>query len=250
MAIEPRSDNAPSSTYFAPLNELVWRVVESQNRISSDRLVHDPDDQPLLEDLIEQVKPPIPEEAKHLPKLLATPFRYWHEVASRFRRSDEKPGILYTSEFETTAVTEKAFYRLKFLSRSPNANPSRNIVEHTSFTVRADAARSLDLTASPYAERRSDWINPDDYAACQDFAAAARDIKTQAIRYESVRDPTSQANVAILDPAAVNAESFAIVRNWHFRFEAAKLTTYAAFPSPEHLTFTFEQFGLAPPARA
>lgn len=246
MATAPESDKAPSPTHFAPVTGLVWRIVESQNRISSDRLVDDPDDQPLLENLIEEVKPPIPEEARHLPELLATPFRYWHEVASRFRRANEKPGILYTSELETTAVAEKAYYRLKFLSRSPDAVASKNIIEHTSFTVRTEARQALDLTASPYVERRPDWIDPDDYTRCQNFAAAAREIETQAIRYESVRDPAAQANVAIFDPAVVDGDSLQIVRSWHLRFEGAKLTAYAAFPSPQHLAFTFEQFGFAP----
>ncbi len=247
MAIGQKSDETPSAVEFTPIAGIVWRVVESQNRISSDRLVDDPDDQPLLEQLIEEVKPPIPPEARHLPTLLATPFRYGHEVASRFRRAKEKPGILYTSEQEPTAVAEKAFYRLKFLSRSPDSDVPQTIVEHTSFTVRTGATRALDLTSPPYVKRRTDWTNPDDYTACQDFAARARLIGTQAIRYESVRDPEADANVAIFDPATVEGESFEIRRSWHFRFEGRKLTAYAAFPSPQHLTFTFEQFGFLSP---
>jgi hypothetical protein len=139
-----------------------------------------------------------------------------------------------------------AYYRLKFLSRSPDAKPPTNIIEHTSFTVGVKATQALDLTAAPYVERRPDWTNPNDHTACQDFAARARQIETQAIRYESVRDPAAQINVAIIDPAIVDGSSLAIVRSWHFRFEAGKLTAYAAFPSPQHLTFTFEQFDLAP----
>lgn len=247
MAIAPRSESGPSPTHFKSRNGLVWRVVESQNRISSDRLVDDPEDQPLLEELIEEVKPPIPDEARHLPKLLATPFRYWHDVASRFRRANEKPGILYTSELESTAIAEKAYYRLKFLSRSPDAMPSKNIIEHTSFTVLTSATRTLDLTAQPFVQWQSDWTHPNDYTACQEFAAEARQIRTQEIRYESVRDPAANANLAIFDPAVVDGDSLKIMRSWHFRFEGGKLTAYAAFPSPEHVVFTFQQFGLTPP---
>ena len=225
----------------------MWRLVESQNVISSDRLVEDPDDQPLLEELIEEVKPLIPEGARHLPKLIATPFRYWHQAASRFRRANEKPGILYTSETETASVAEMAYYRLLFHSRSPASIRPKNITEHTSFTVRAQATRALDLTRMPYVLRRADWTDPGDYGACQEFGAAARQIGTQAIRYESVRDPAAQANLAIFDPGAVDGDSLQIIRSWHFRFEGRRLSAYAAYPSPQHLAFTFEQFAMTRP---
>ena len=62
MATEPRSNEAePDAAHFAAYSGLVWRLVESQNRISTDRLVDDSADQDLLEALVEEVKPPIPE---------------------------------------------------------------------------------------------------------------------------------------------------------------------------------------------
>lgn len=244
MASAPESDRSPSRKHFSGHSGLFWRVVENQNRISSDRLVDDPDDQPLLEDLIEEVKPPIPDEAKHLPKLLASPFRYWHQSASRFRRANEKPGIFYAAEAEATSVAEMAYYRLKFYSRSAGVKISQNVTEYTAFTVRADATRALDLTAPPFDSQRANWTNPDDYTACQDFASEARQIGTQLIRYESVRDP-GQPSDAILDPSTLDGDSLEIVRSWHFRYERGKLSAYAAFPSPQRLTFTFEQFGFA-----
>lgn len=243
MATAERSD-APSPEHFKTIDGPVWRVVEGQHRISSDRLAGNPADQDVLEGLIEEVKPPMPEAARHLPKLLGTPFRYGYSVASRFRRANERPGILYTSETEAAAVAEKAYWSLKFFSRSPDAATPNTIVPHTSFTVRTRSERSLDLTAAPYDERRSAWTHPHDYTACQDFARGAREVETQAIRYESVRDPSHDSNVAILDPATVDGGSLEFRRTWHFRFEARKVTAYAAFPSAEHVTFTSEQFGL------
>jgi hypothetical protein len=247
MASAQRSDAPPSPDHFRRHSGLFWRIVESQNVISSDRLVDNPDDQPILEALIEQVKPPIPKEARHLPRLLAAPFRYWHESSSRFRRRNERPGILYASERESTSIAEKAFYRLKFLSRSARIKIPETVTEHTAFTARADAARALDLTAPPFDRRRADWTNSDDYTACQDLASQARRIATQLIRYESARDP-GQSNDAILDPAVLDGDSLEIVRSWHFRYERGRLSAYAAFPSPQRLTFTFEQFGFAPAA--
>src|SRR5690349_19442786 len=244
MAIAGRSDEKPSPEHFVAFNGLMWRVVEGQYRISSDRLVGNPGDQPYLEQLVEEVKPDVPEATRHLPKLLATPFRYGFSVESRFRRAKTKLGVLYLSETEDTAVAEKAYWRCKFFSRSPDAITPNTIVPHTSFTVLIDADRTLDLTTPPYDQRRAIWLDPDDYTACQNFAEAARKLLTQAIKYESVRDPAARANLAVFDPAAVDGLSLEMGRSWHFRFEGNKLTAYAAFPSSEHLTYTFKQFGL------
>lgn len=246
MATEPKSNEAePDAAHFAAYSGFVWRLVESQNRISTDRLVDDPVDQDLLEALVEEVKPPIPEEARHLPTLLATPFRYWHQSESRFRRATEQPGILYASETEQTSVAETAFWRLRFLSRSEDVQAPKNVIEHTSFRAGVGTDRMLDLTTEPYVDRRAEWTQPEDYSACQDFASKARGIETDLIRYESVRDPESRSNVAIFQPRSVDGASLEIMRSWHFRFERGKLSAYAAFPSAEHLVFTFEQFGLA-----
>jgi RES domain-containing protein len=243
MVTEQRSD--PGASHFVPYSGLVWRLVESQNRISTDRLVDDPVDQDLLEALVEEVKPPIPKSARHLPTLLATPFRYWHHSESRFRRSDEKPGILYASEAEKTSVAETAYWRLKFLSRSEGVKHPNTIIEHTSFRAGVGTDRMLDLTVEPYILRRAEWTHPDDYSACQSFASKARAIDTDLIRYESVRDPAGRSNIAVFEPHSIDGASFEIMRSWHFRFEKGKLSAYAAFPSAEHLVFTFEQFGLA-----
>lgn len=245
MATERKSDySGPDAAYFAAYSGLVWRLVESQNRISTDRLVDDPTDQDVLEALVEEVKPPVPEKARHLPTLLSTPFRYWHQSESRFRRANEKPGVLYASEAEQTSVAETAFWRLKFLSRSDGVRHPSTIIEHTSFRTGIGTDRMLDLTTEPYVRRRAEWTDPDDYSECQDFASKARAIETGVIRYESVRDPESRANVAVFAPESIDGASFEIVRSWHFRFEKGKLSAYAAFPSVEHLVFTFEQFGL------
>src|SRR5689334_20783557 len=130
MPIAGRSDEEPSPDYFVSVDGLMWRVVEGQYRISSDRLVSDPADQSHLEQLVEEVKPEVPDAARHLPKLLATPFRYGYEGSSRFRRKHERPGVLYLSEHENTAVAEKAYWRLKFFSRSPGAVTPNTIVPH------------------------------------------------------------------------------------------------------------------------
>jgi hypothetical protein len=245
MTSAPRSEVAPTPADFRPYTAKVWRLVEAQHRISTNRLSTDVDDQALLENLIEEVKPALPRAARGLHYLLATPFRYGHTKASRFRRANERPGIFYASEHVATAVAETAYWRLLFFSRSPGFAPPTTVVEHSAFSVNIAADRALDLTADPFANRSTDWTDLADYAACQDFARSAREIATQAIRYVSVRDPDRRANVALLDPRAFSDPAPTIEQTWHFRFEDGHLTAYAAFPSTERHAYSFATFGLS-----
>lgn len=223
----------------------VWRVVEAQHRISTNRLASNRDDQHLLECLAEEVKPSIPHNAAHLDFLLASPFRYGHRQASRFRRADERPGIFYASERESTAIAETAYWRLRFFSRSPGFTPPSTTTEYSSFSVRVSAERALDLTVAPFAAAADRWNDPADYTACQDLAQAARDAGTQTIRTVSVRDPARGCNVVVLDPLAFADRSPRRGKTWHLRFEAGVLFALAAFPSDEGFTFSNDAFGIS-----
>lgn len=222
----------------------VWRVVEAQHRISTNRLATNSDDQHMLELLAEEVKPPMPESARHLDFLLASPFRYGHRQASRFRRAGEKPGIFYASERESTAIAETAYWRLRFFARSPGFTPPSTTSEHTSFSVKLKTEQALDLTAAPFATSPELWTDPEDYTACQELAGTAREAGTQAIRTVSVRDPAQGCNVVVLDPAAFAERSPRRGKTWHLRFEAGQLVALAAFPSDERFVFSASGFGI------
>ena len=87
------------------LSGACWRVVEAQHKVSTLKLVDTLAEQTLLEGLIEQTKPPVPPECRHLHYLLATPFRYGspYPRGSRFRRAGLTPGVFYASETAATA---------------------------------------------------------------------------------------------------------------------------------------------------
>jgi hypothetical protein len=190
------------------------------------------------------VKPVMPVAARHLHYLLATPFRYGHSRASRFRRANERPGIFYGSEQLETAIAETAYWRLRFFSRSPDFALPTTIVEHSAFTVPIAVDRSFDLTQAPFVQYETQWMAPDDYSACQEFADNARRIDAQAIRYASVRDFQHRPNLALFDPSGFAAQSPTIEQTWHFRYESGQLSAFAAFPSNQRFTFAFGQFGL------
>ena len=228
-----------------PWRGLVWRVVEAQHRISTNRLTGDAVEDERLEQLADAVKPPLPAGTHHLHYLLAAPFRYGHTVASRFRRAHERPGIFYASEAEATAIAEAAYCRLRFFSRSPGFVPPIATTEHTSFSVRVTSEQALDLTRPPFAAEQARWTDPDDSSACQDLGFAARQTGCEIVRSISVRDPEHRCNIVVLDPAAFAETGLRSAKTWHLRVEDGRLIALAAFPGSGRLVFTAEAFGLA-----
>lgn len=221
----------------------VWRLVEAQHRISTNRLARSHEEQEALERLAEEVKPDLPESARHLDYLLASPFRYGHKQASRFRRADERPGIFYSSETEATALAEAAYWRLRFFSRSPGFKPPSTTIEHSSFWVAIDGERALDLSQPPFDADQAQWTDPDDYSACQALATEARTAGTQLLRTISVRDPTG-FNIVVFDPLAIAERTPHHGKTWHLRYENARLVALAAIPHSDRHEFTRAQFGL------
>ena len=176
-----------------------WRLVEAQHRVSTLKLVDTPEDQAVLERLIDETKPPVPPECRHLDYLLFTPFRYGiYRHGSRFRRPGNTDGVFYASDHPETAMAEIGFYRLLFHAESPRTPWPSNAASYTAFAVQYATERACDLTRPPLAEHRGLWTDPIDYSHCQSFADTARESGIEAIRYESVRDPRNRANVALL----------------------------------------------------
>jgi hypothetical protein len=72
-----------------------WRLVEAQHKVSTLKLTDTLAEQALLESLLEETKPKLPEEAKGLHYLMAAPFRYGapYPRGSRFRRAGRTPGF-------------------------------------------------------------------------------------------------------------------------------------------------------------
>ena len=174
------------------------RIVEAQHRIATNRLAADAVDQALLEALADEVKPPLPDAARHLPWLLASPFRYGLGRPSRFRAADVLPGIFYASEDIETAVTETAYWRLVAFARSPGFARPRTPTPMSAFSIAVDAPRSIDLTLTD----PDRWTHPSDYTRTQALAAKARTDGVAAIRAPSARR-TGGVNLAVLDPAAL-----------------------------------------------
>jgi len=205
-------------------------VVEAQHRVSTLKLVDTLDEQALLESLIEETKPAVPPECRHLHYLLATPFRYGaYPHGSRFRCAGMTPGVFYGSERVATAVAETAFHRLLFFAESPATPWPANAAEFTAFSVRYASAHGLDLIAPPLSKVRA-WLSPTDYEACQTLAERARAASITAIRYQSVRDPARGANLAILSCTAFVQDEPAQRQTWRIQFGRSGVHALCEFP--------------------
>jgi hypothetical protein len=184
----------------ALLRLVLWRAVEAQHLVSTTALVDTLDEQALLEELIESVKPARPLEAKKLHWLLFTPFRYPPlPRGSRFR-SPVDPGVFYGADEARTACAELGFWRWRFLLESPDL-AAIDAKPQTLFSALIETS-TVDLRQSPFVRDRKRWTDGRDYGACQAFGRIAREASLGAIRYESVRDPKHAGCAAVLTPEA------------------------------------------------
>ncbi|MEA2930176.1 MAG: hypothetical protein QOG38_2604 [Hyphomicrobiales bacterium] len=229
------------------LSGTCWRVVEAQHRVSTLKLVDTLAEQALLEGLIEQSKPPVPPECRHLHYLLATPFRYGsaYPRGSRFRRAGLTPGIYYASARVETAIAETAFSRLLFFAESSATPWPANAGEFTAFSTRFSTRRGLDLTQLPFSADRSSWTHPTDYEACHALADAARDTDVEVIRYDSVRDPAGRANVGILACPAFKSKEPVERQTWRLQLGPRGARGLCEFPDAR-LEFSREAFAADP----
>ena len=190
------------SAQIGAIGGTLWRLVESQERIATTRLVDDLDEQAVLEELLEASKPPLP-DAPPGHYLLRTPFRYPPLAhGSRFGGRFE-PSLFYGSLGAAPMLAEAAFYRLLFWS-GMSLPPAGDLTsQHTAFSARYRSERGLRLQTGAFAAHRALLAHPADYAATQALGRAMREAGVQAFEFVSARDPGGGINVALFTPRAL-----------------------------------------------
>ena len=223
------------------LDATPWRVVEAQHQLSTRKLVDSAEEQMLLEELLERVKPPSRAPSR-LHYLLSTPFRYPPlRHGSRFGTRFD-PGIWYGSETRRTAFAEVAYYRLVFLEGS-SAALGLLTTQHTVFSARVRTMRGVDLSGSAFARSRAAIASPSRYAATQALGSDMRAAGVEAARYPSARDKEGGLNVAVFSPRAFTGAKPRDLQTWHCiahraRVEVAKRDHFGV----EHYTFDRTEF--------
>jgi hypothetical protein len=182
----------------------VWRMVEAQHLVSTSKIVDTRVEQVLLEDILEERKPPVPVEAAGLHYLLFSPFRYDTRPpsGSRFRGRNDL-GVFYAAETVRTAAAEAGYWRWRFLQDTSGLDRLHPCA-FTAFRTPI-VTNSIDLRVSPFNSDEACWRHPSDYSATQAFGRIARESDIGAILYQSVREPEPRFCIAILTPRAFAA---------------------------------------------
>jgi RES domain-containing protein len=204
-----------------PLSGSFWRVVEAQHIVSTMKLTDSLQEQAILENLIEETKPPVPPDCERLHFLLMTPFRYSRQNpwGLRFRRPNAEAGVFCAAEHPETAIAETVFHRLRFFADSPETPWPQNAAEFSAFSVEVRSERAIDLTTFSTHEL-TDILDPTNYAAGQALSESAREAGIELIKYPSVRAPDHRANLAVLTPAAFAKPEPTGRQTWRIYFDS------------------------------
>lgn len=213
-----------------------WRVVEAQHQISTMKLTDSLAEQAVLERLIEETKPAIPENCARLDYLLMTPYRYGpsNPFGSRFRRP-RSAGVFYGAEHSETAIAEMSFHRLLFFAESPKTPWPQNAGEFTAFAVAFHSELGLDMTLEPHKSDR-DIFHLTSYEASQAFADEARAAGIDILKYLSVRDPEHRPDFALLTSSVFTHPEPVDRRSWRIHFDAHGARALCEMP---HVSLAF-----------
>jgi len=178
------NNETPLISYVAK----VWRMVESQETAATLNIVDSMEEQALLEELLDTVKPVYREGTEGMHYLLKTAFRYPPlRHGSRFG-TRLLPSFFYASEKPKTALTETAYYRFVFLHDMQQPYNQEIDSSHSLFCVSIASQRCLDLYSPQFSSLRSQLIDPVNYSLCQTIGDwAVNQKKVAMIRAESAR---------------------------------------------------------------
>lgn len=183
------------------IEAIIWRLVESQQKAATRKLVDSLGEQIILEEMIEETKPILPDHYFDLHPLLYTPFRYPPlPYGSRFGHQFE-PAIWYGSLELTTAMAEKAFYQFHFL-RGSKAEFGLISVPLTAFSVNIKTRSGIDLSKGLFAKYTNAISSPISYDVSQALGSDMRDANIQAFLYQSARDLNKNVNAGIFSLSA------------------------------------------------
>ncbi|NND82334.1 MAG: RES family NAD+ phosphorylase [Gammaproteobacteria bacterium] len=210
----PDPDYFNSRTRLKHFGANVWRMVETQETAATLKLVETMEEQQLLEQLLDEVKPPYRPGTESRHYLIKTAFRYPPlKYGSRFG-TRAMPSFFYASEQSDTVLAETAYYRFVFMHDMAEPYAAGLDSRHSMFRVTAKTDRCLDLSGKKYAALRSQLTDPVDYRLCQQIGKWAVEEKAvEIIRFESARLAQSY-NVAIASPTAIRSRAPNEIQSW------------------------------------
>lgn len=230
--------DALSPMLASPLNTKAFRCVESQEKSATLALVsNDLEAYELLEGLVENSKPKIPENCTGLHYLFTTPFRYpplkW---GSRFGVRSE-PSLMYAGLDIEVTLGECAFYRFVFLGHMTSPPPKPVVTHHTSFSFRVTAERFLKLDTPPMSDYDRLWTDKCHYGEAQLLGSASRKLGFDGIRYVSAR-LSNHRNIALYSPSFIASKKPNEMVSWTCHINESN----CSFLGSDNRAFSFEKW--------
>ncbi|HAT3877926.1 TPA: RES family NAD+ phosphorylase [Legionella pneumophila] len=219
-----------------------WRVVEAQHISSSRDLVDTIEEHDLLEELLEDSKPIVPNRTHYL---IFTPFRYPPlKYGSRFGRQFE-PSLWYGSLELQTSFAEVAFYRLKFFDDS-SANLGYIEIPMTVFKAHINTKQGIDLTKNMFSKHLEKISNKNNYDYSQPLGTDMRNAGIEAFLFASARVSNLSKNAAAFIPRVFtkkNGQFISNMQNWSCLANKKNIEfTRFGILNVERLVFSDEDF--------
>lgn len=189
--------------HIQPISGTLYRLVESQEQVATLGYVDTLDEQAVLEELIESVKPTYLEGTEKLHYLLKTPFRYpplkW---GSRFGQTHET-SIFYGGASPDVTLAECAYYRFLFWYSMDHADMPKDSIqsEHTLFSIGYATYQGIKLQEAPFSTHQEQLTHPSDYRPSQQLGTDMRNAQVVGFEYLSARDKQQGVCIGLFSPA-------------------------------------------------
>lgn len=229
--------------HIQPVQGTLFRLVESQQQVATLGFVDTLEEQVLLEEMLESIKPIYTntEQSINLHYLLKTPFRYpplkW---GSRFGQTYE-PSIFYGAQEVKTTLAESAYYRFVFWY-SMEGEPIKHKInsEHTVFSIDYETHRGVQLQNTPFNAYQSELTHPQHYQSSQQVGAKMREADVEVFEYQSARNSEGTC-VGLFSPKAFVQKKPTNTNQWLCEV-SANMVSFKPLDSKEVTSFSIDLF--------
>ena len=230
------------NNHIKPLCAEVFRVAESQQKVATNTLVDTLQEQRILEEMLDRVKPRIPQDCDQFDYLIYTPFRYPPlNHGSRFGKKIH-PSIFYGSKNIEAAFAELAYYRFVYydgMMTSPKKQ--QKVTQHTSFNVDLQAEKGIALDESPFNKHKYRISDPANYDVSQKIGEEMRDKGVEAFSYFSAR-AVNEVNLGIFTCKAIKSLVPDALNHWSCITRDKNVTIRSLDDRWSSISFELEQF--------
>jgi len=220
----------------------VFRVAESQQKVATNTLVDTLEEQQMLEEMLDRVKPRVPQDCEKFDYLIYTPFRYPPlKHGSRFGKKLH-PSIFYGSKNIESAFAELAYYRFVYYDGMMTAPKNKQkVTQHASFSVDLQAEKGVALNEPPFNKHKNKISNPTNYVVSQKIGEEMRDKGVEAFSYYSAR-AVDKVNIGIFTCKAIKSLVPDALNHWSCITRDKSVTIRSLDDRWSNISFELDQF--------